>query len=244
MAVYPCLFLNTFVHDYFVTERNLSWDILLVFDLVTTLGYGGACALLLYKLRINPRLRQLRDVTWFLAIAALIAPLIVALLQAASFAYFQVLPWSKYLTNTLHYWAGDATGIAMLAPFLLVWLRKLPWIWESAENATPASDRIRLPTRRELPQLLLESLALSLGIWAAYGSRSGNNLDYTYFVFLPSIWIALRHGFERAAVTVLFINVAVAVLVSATFGQSNVIALPIWLNGNCADLLAIGWNNN
>ena len=236
----PALFLNTFVHNFVVTGRNLNWDALLVFNLVTTLGYGGACALLLYKLRINPRLRQLRDVTWFLAIATLTAPLIVSLLQTASLAYFQVLPWSKYLTSTLHYWAGDATGIAMLAPFLLIALRKLPWIWESAENEAPAREPKMLPGRRELPLFLVEGLALSLGIWTAYSSRPGNNLDYTYFVFLPSIWIALRHGFERAAGSVLFINVAVAFLVRATFGKSNVVALQFGLMAITLTCLLLG----
>jgi len=236
----PALLLNTFVHNYFVTGRNFSWDTLLVSNLVTTLGYGGACALLLYKLRINPRLRQMRDVTWFIIIAALIAPLVVALLQAANFAYFDVIPWSKYLTFTLHYWAGNATGIAMLAPFLLVLLRKLPWIWAIAEDAAPKSAQRKLPTRREIPQVLAEALALSLGIWAAYGLRPGNNLDYTYFVFLPAIWIALRHGFERAAATVLFINVAVAVLVRTAYGQSNVFSLQFGLMAITLTCLLLG----
>ena len=236
----PALFLNTFVHHYFVTGRGFNWDRLLVFGLITTLGYSGAGAFLLYKLRINPRLRQMRDVIWFTAIATITAPLVVSLLQVASFSYFQVIPWSKYLTNTLHYWAGDATGIAMLAPFLLISLRKLPWIWEVTENAPPPSGRKILPTWKEIPRLLLEGLALSLGIWAAYGLRPGNNLDYTYFVFLPSIWIALRHGFERATLTVLIINVTVAVLVRTTFGQSNVIALQFGLMAITLTCLLLG----
>lgn len=158
----PALLLTTFIHNYFVTGRNISWMALLVLELTTTLSYGGACAILLYKLRINPRLRQLRDVVWFLAIAVLIAPLVVALLQAANFAYFEIVPWSKYLTNTLHYWAGDATGIAMLAPFLLILLRKLPWVWAIAEDTVPPIDRKVLPAWRQLPQLLLEGLASTL----------------------------------------------------------------------------------
>lgn len=236
----PALFLNTFVHNSFVTERHLSWDTLLVFNLVTTLGYTGACTLLVYKLRINPRSRQLRDVTLFLVIAVLIAPLIVASLQAASFAYFQIVPWSKWLTNTLHYWAGDATGIAMLAPFMLVALRKLPWIWATSENEAPAREHEMLPVHRELPLFLVEGLALSLGIWTAYSSRPGNNLDYTYFVFLPSIWIALQHGFERAAGSVLFINVAVAFLVHSTSGKSNVVALQFGLMAITLTCLLLG----
>lgn len=88
--------------------------------------------------------------------------------------------------------------------------------------------------------MLLEGLALSIGIWAAYGSPSGTNLDYTYFVFLPSIWIALRHGFERATLTVLFINVAVAWLVSSTLGQSNVIVLQFGLMSITLTCLLLG----
>ncbi len=236
----PALLVSTFIHNHFVTGRNLNWVALLILELVTTLGYGGASAFLLYKLRINPRLRQLRDVIWFLAIAVLIAPLIVALLQSANFAYFEIVPWSKYLINTLHYWAGDATGIAMLAPFLLVLLRKFPWLWAISEDAPPASKRKTPLAFKNIPQFLLEGLALSLGIWAAYGSRPGTNLDYTYLVFLPTIWIAMRHGFERAAATVLFISIAVAVLVRATFGQSNVFALQFGLMAITVTCLLLG----
>lgn len=119
----PALLLNTLVHDWFVTGRNLDFVTLLLFDLVTTVGYAGASALLLLKLRINPRLRSLRDIVWFVVIAAITAPLVVALLQGLNFAGGGIIPWSKLLILSLHYWAGDATGIAMLAPFLLVLLR-------------------------------------------------------------------------------------------------------------------------
>ena len=226
----PALLLNTLVHNYLVTGRDLSFATLLIFNLVTTISYAGASALLLLGLRINPRLRGLRDVVWFVVVAALTAPFVVALLQAVNFAWFGIIPWSNFLIYTLHYWAGDATGIAMLAPFLLTWLRKVPWIWSHTEPEPPALEaKPHLPTRREVPVLLIESLALVVGIWIAYGSRPGTNLDYTYFVFLPLIWIALRHGFERAAAAVLFINVGVAFLVRAKFGQSNVLALQFGL---------------
>lgn len=54
----PALLLNTLVHQYFVTGRELGFVTLLIFDLVTTIGYAGASALLLLKLQINPRLRS------------------------------------------------------------------------------------------------------------------------------------------------------------------------------------------
>ncbi|MBW4605797.1 MAG: diguanylate cyclase [Hassallia sp. WJT32-NPBG1] len=126
----------------------------------------------------------------------------------------------------LHYWAGYATGIAMLAPFLLILLRKLPWVWlHKEQQSPPIESKLRLPTLREVLELLLEGTVLGIGILTAYAAPRGTNLDYTYFVFLPVIWSALRHGFERAAVTVLSMNVGVALLVLAKFSSSNLLVL-------------------
>ena len=224
------LWLNTLVHEYFVTHRHFSFGTIQFFDLVTTTGYATASALLLFKLRINPRLRTLRDVAWFVVVAVLLVPFFVACLQVANFAWSGLLLWSNWLIYTLHYWAGNATGIAMLAPVLLVLLRQLPWVWLHRELEPPVIDvNLRWPTRREVPDLLVESLALGVGIWAGYGVPRGPNLDYTYLVFLPLIWISLRHGFERAAATVLFVNLGVVFLVHAEFGKSNLLALQFGL---------------
>jgi len=226
----PALFLNTFVHQYVVTSRDLHFSTLLIFDLVTTIGYTGASALLLLKLRINPRLRQLRDVACFNVVAVLIAPLFVAWLQVLNLAWSGIIPWSKLVMYTLHYWAGDATGIAMLAPFLLISLRKLPWVWLHKEQQPPATEgKLRLPTLREVPELLGEGVALAAGILTGYAAPRGTNLDYTYFAFLPVIWSGLRHGFERAAATVLSMNVGVALLVVAKLGSSNLLILQFGL---------------
>ncbi|GAX40568.1 diguanylate cyclase/phosphodiesterase with PAS/PAC sensor(s) [Tolypothrix sp. NIES-4075] len=226
----PALLLNTLVHEYVVTHGDLDFITLLIFDLVTTIGYAGASALLLLKLHINPRLRQLRDVVCFNVVAVLIAPLLVAWLQVLNFASSGIIPRSKLVTYTLHYWAGDATGIAMLAPFLLISLRKLPWVWSHTELQPPVTEgKLRLPTWREVPELLGEGVALAAGILTGYAAPRGNNLDYTYFVFLPVIWSGLRHGFERAAATVLLMNVGVALLVVAKFGSSNLLILQFGL---------------
>ncbi|MGI2905659.1 putative bifunctional diguanylate cyclase/phosphodiesterase [Tolypothrix sp. VBCCA 56010] len=226
----PALLLNTLVHQYVVTYRDLNFITLLIFDLITTIGYAGASAVLLLKLQINPRLRQLRDVVCFNVVAVLIAPLLVAWLQVLNFASSGIIPWSKLVMYTLHYWAGDATGIAMLAPFLLILLRKLPWVWLYKEQQPPATEgKLRLPTWREVPELVGEGVALAVGILAGYAAPRGTNLDYSYFVFLPVIWSGLRHGFERAATTVLSMNVGVALLVVAKFGSSNLLALQFGL---------------
>lgn len=226
----PALLLKTPIHSFIVTGRNLNLVPLTIFALVTTLGFAGASALLLYKLRINPRLRRLRDIVWFVVVATLAAPLFVALLQALNFAWFGIIPWSEFRIDMLHYWAGDATGIAMLAPFLLTWLRHLPWIWSHLESEPPAIEaEPHLPTRREMRELLIESLFLGVAIGVGYGTRISDEINLTYFVFLPLIWIVLRHGFERATTIILFLNVGIVFVVRARFGQSDVLSLQFGL---------------
>lgn len=221
----PALLLNTLVHNYLVTGRNMDAVTLVISNLVTTIGYAGASALLL-KLRINPRLRTLRDTAWFVTIASLAAPLIVAALQTLNFASDGIIPWPKLLMYSLHYWAGHATGIAMLAPILLVLLRRVPVIWAHREQELLViEDRSLLPKGKKVYESLAELVVLGIGIWLGYGAPKSANLDYTYFVFLPLIWIAVRHGLERATVAIFLINATVAVLVRATYGQSNILAL-------------------
>lgn len=230
---WPLLMLNTLVHQWFVTGRLLPLHTLLIFDLVTTLGYAGACNLLLHKLRINPRLRQLRDVIWFTVIAGLAAPLVIALLQVANFASAGLNSWEHWQILTLHYWAGDSTGIGMLAPFLLILLRQVPWVWacrdSSPGRARGPNDELRWPSRRSWPVLLFHILLLALGIWAAYGAPRGKNLDYSYFVFLPMIWIVTQYGFARATATVLGINIGVALLVNFKTEVADTLALQFGL---------------
>jgi len=230
---WPLLLLNTFVHQWFVTGRHLPLHTLLIFDAVTALGYAGACNLLLHKLRINPRLRQLRDVIWFTLIAGLGAPLVIAVLQVANFASVGLISWDYWQIFTLHYWAGDSTGIGMLAPFLLILLRQVPWLWARRDAisrwARAGYDELRWPSRRGWPVLLFHIALLALGIWAAYGAPRGKDLDYSYFVFLPMISIVAQYGFARATATVLGINIGIALLVGFKTGVADMLALQFGL---------------
>ena len=189
--------------------------------------------MLLHKLRINPRLRQLRDVIWFTVIAGIGAPLVVAVLQVVNFASAGLISWEHWQIFTLHYWAGDSTGIGMLAPFLLILLRKVPWVWACRDSswrwARGGDDELRWPSRRGWPVLLFHILVLALGIWAAYGAPRGKNLDYSYFVFLPMIWIVAQYGFARATATVLGINIGIALLVGFKTGVTDTLALQFGL---------------
>ncbi len=63
---------------------------------------------------------------WF-TIVSLVASLTVAVSIDTTLAETGDISWSKWGARVLHCWAGDATGIAMLAPPLLLLLGAVPW---------------------------------------------------------------------------------------------------------------------
>lgn len=233
LRYWPALLLNTLIHNWLVTGRHLPLVTLLIFNLTTTFGYWGACAILLRTVRINSRLRELPDVVWFILIAGLAAPFGIAFLQVVNFNLSGILKSSDWMLNTFQYFAGDATGIGMLAPFLLVLLRKFPYLWAYQELETPPStgrdEELRWPSWQNLPVLIFHILLLGGGIWMGFATPRGVNLDYTYFVFLPLVWIALRYGLPRATETVLVINLGVVFLAGTRIGVARTLVLQFGL---------------
>lgn len=227
---WPALLFNAFLHDWLVTQRSLPITTLLIFDFVTVAGYVSASFLLLHIVRINPRLRSLRDVGWFILAGGLLAPLCIAAVRAATLAWTDIIPWTDWFDYTLNEWAGQATGIAMLAPVLLIVFRRWPRLWQQPDESLPMPLRQDLrPSRRSAARMLAEGVGLGGGIWAAYGIPRDLSLDYTYFIFAPLIWFAVRYGFTGAVMAVLTINLGVASLVFAQFGVARLLTLQFGL---------------
>lgn len=227
----PALLLFRLVDYLWVTPLETAPFYVLVFcSFFMMLIYGTASALLLYPIEIDPDLHRLRDVFWFIAVAAFIAPLLASCFFVTTLAAAGSLSWSIWASRLLHDWAGEATGIAMLAPPLLILLRAAP-----VSGSRIALDRFALPINinwlkgGKALELGGEIFALIFVGWAAYSIPSASYLNYTYFVFLPLIWIAVRQGFERAAIAVSLTNVTVAVFVKAKFDQANPLALQFGL---------------
>ena len=202
---------------------------------------AGAAFLLVQVLRIDPGLRRRRDVTWFVTVAVGAAPLAVAALQVLSLAAARSLPPMALLLNVLRHYAGDATGIAMLAPVLLVAARRMP----ATMAHNPAADlgfgtRRPPPLARAVPLLVAECAGFLAAVWIAYGWQRPANLDYSFLSWVPMIWVSLRYGFERAAAIALVAGVAVAILAAVRFGSAPPDALQFGLLGLTATALLLG----
>jgi diguanylate cyclase (GGDEF)-like protein len=236
---WPLTLLNIPLHVLIVGDRvTFGLFDLLLFDVATTATYLGAAAFLLRRIRIDPGLSRLRDVAWFVGVAALAAPLVVAMLQVLTLSLFGHLPWADAPLSVLQQWAGDATGIGMLTPFLLVTLRRWPGLWNHPPG--PARDEGGWPEGLGWLKIAAEAVALGAGVWMAYGTDRVAALDYTYLVWLPMTWVALRYGFARVTLVILLLNVAIALMTKAQMGAVASLALQFGLMGLTLTGLLLG----
>ncbi|MGB3614485.1 MAG: diguanylate cyclase [Elainellaceae cyanobacterium] len=193
-------------------------------------GYYGASFLLLRRIKIDPGLRQLRDVLWFAGVFAVIS-LIMSSLHATTLALMNKMPWSDWLLNTLHDWAGEITGIMVLAPPLLILLRSLPWSNRhlTLQGPAPMITFALLSKKEALEWCLIIAASLTF-TWLAFGGlqQQAPSLEYSYLTFVPLIWMAARHGFEKTTVITLLINIFAVVFVGANL-STNTLALQFGL---------------
>ncbi len=224
----PLLALGTVIDHWFVTTQPVPLPVVLLMSIIRMAVYGGTSMVLLRVLRIDPRLRQLRDVVWFVVLASLIGPLVVALLQEGTLVLYDVEAAQGWFDRMLLAWAGIATGVVVFAPVLLIVLRRLPRVWLTATPA-PLPAPIQWPSRRSVLQAAVATLGLLLGIYLAYGAPRGTDLDYTYVVMLPLVWVAIRYELFGAVWAVLLINLGAATLVAGRVEQEQAFALQFGL---------------
>ena len=164
-------------------------------SLVVTGGYTGAAAILRHA-GLQAGIRRSSDVAKLLIVTMISAGL-VASGFVASYAAAGVVPWSSFTESAFHFWIGDAIGIVVLVPPLLL-------LYERIERRTP-------PNYRWASFQYIELAAQGASIFAALtavfsGMGSDHSLELFYLLFLPLIWIATRHGLPAACWAVLAIQ--------------------------------------
>ncbi len=192
------------------------------------LGYGIASNLLLYRLNIDPRLRRLQDVLWFSGVFA-IAALIMSIAYTTTLILLNQMSGSDWLQNAMNDWAGEITGVMVLAPPILILMRALPWSDKRLTLNAPAPKlSFRFPRFWKALECIFLLAIAGLFTWIAFGGIQAESLEYSYFIFVPLIWTAVRYGFEKTTVITLGINILAVVLVGAN-SSVNTLALQFGL---------------
>lgn len=206
LRAWPALLAAAFLADLLVREIPASPLYLLVAAALVTAGYT-AIAAILRRLRFDPGFSRLRDLFW-LAMVTVPAALVIALLYVGLFEIVGVVRDEEFVASVLRFWIGDTIGIMVTVPLLLV---------HGPRVARRAWVR---PTR----EMALQVVGIALVLWVIFGIEYTNEFKFFYLLFLPLIWIAMRHGIEGATLALPAIQLGLIVaLRQGGFGAAAVV---------------------
>ena len=183
----PAVFATVVLADLVVRSMPGGYAVTLLSALVLTIGYAGVAWALRRVLRPTPNLDSLRQLTAFVSVAvpatAFIAAGFVSVLYLAG-----PLESGSLLPGWLRFWVGDAVGVLVTAPLLLV--------------IADRQQRARFPPLARKGEVYLQLLLVAAAIWTIFKALGGDPSHHVYLLFLPLIWVALRNGLTGAIVAV------------------------------------------
>jgi two-component system sensor kinase FixL len=169
-------------------------------SLFVTAGYTGA-AVILRHTGFQASLCRSSDVVMLL-IVTIVGSGLVASGFVGSYAVAGVVPWSDFAAAGLHFWIGDAIGIVVLLPSLLL-------VCEPIKQRAPP---VHGTDSFQLGEAVLQVASVIVALAAMFSGIGGNNpLGLFYLLFPPLIWIATRHGLPAASWAVLAIQIGLIV---------------------------------
>jgi two-component system, LuxR family, sensor kinase FixL len=176
----PWLFVAPVLADVLVRGIALPVTAEIAAAIIIGGGYAGATVLLLApQLRFDPALRSRHSLVSLIAVAVM-STAVVAASYVAMLIAFGLLPLADFGRAALRFWVGDAIGVTVLTPFLLVLMTR----------------RLQKPSWEGLCLLVLVLGAL----WIVFGFAEAFRFQLFYLFFLPVVWTAVRFGLEGVAV--------------------------------------------
>ena len=177
--------------------------------------YTAAAVVLRRVVKIDWRLRSMRDVTWLLLIATC-ASCTVAFVGTRFLMADHLIPAQGYLLATMNWWVGDAVAIGSIVPFSLIYIVPLLRRYLGySERDGKAGESAHRAGRHELQGFgrSLESGLFAAGIvavlWAALSGRFSRGNEMFYLLFLPLILVAVRRGLRGVTAAILALDTGI-----------------------------------
>ena len=198
--------------NYHLPVRSYSF---LVGNIEFIVVYTTAAVVLRRMVKIDWRLRSVRDVTWLLAVA-ICSSCITAFVGTRLLVADHLVPAGGYLLATMNWWVGDAVAIGSIVPFSLIYI--LPGLRRFlgySENGGTAEQTTRKAGRHELRgfRRTLESGLFAASIvavlWAALSGKFSSGNEMFYLLFPPLIVVAVRRGLRGATAAILALDTGI-----------------------------------
>src|SRR5688500_1220378 len=199
----PAVLLTIILADIAIRHAPGGYAFTLVTGAVLTTGYAAIAGTLKALLR-ETGLRSTRQLTVFagvvLAGSCVVGAAFVSILHASG-----LLGDTAFGNAWVRFWIGDAVGILVTAPLLFA-----------------AADHARRTALVELvrkPEALMQAAALAATVWLIFKGLGTDPSRHFYLLFLPLIWIAVRHGMNGAIAATGIVQIGVVLGIHAKSGS-------------------------
>jgi two-component system sensor kinase FixL len=192
----PVVFATIVLADALIRDLPGGYGIPVVTAAVLAAGYAAIAWILGFLLRPRPSLHTLRQLTIFIAVVVPGTAVIAAGFVGVLFVMGQ-LDANAALPGWVRFWVGDAVGILVTAPLLLV-----------------VADRERRQSFEKAlgkGETYVQMAFVAAAIWTIFGGIAEDPFHHVYLLFLPLIWIAIRNGLSGAIVGVAIVQVGVVI---------------------------------
>ncbi len=188
----PLLFVAPLFADLTVRQLPLPWSVEIINSLIIGGGYSLGLAMLLRPAtRFNPALTSMRDLLLLFAVAA-VSGAVVATSYVGVLVDSGWVAAADFTTAALQFWIGDIIGVAVVAPFALIFLTRGRTLRLSRESA-------------------LQIVAILAALVFVVVFVEKHRFEFFYVLFLPIIWMAVRGGLELVTVGILVTQIGLIV---------------------------------
>ncbi len=180
---WPALAIATCIANLLIRGIPSPPYLQLLLPLTITLAYTGMAALLRGPLGFRLELDRLRDVVVLLLVAT-IGTLIVAIASVTVLHFGDLLATRDVSHTIMRSWSGHLLGIVINTPLLLLLTN-----WTRVEKVLQDLSRV---------EVAAQVFTVIFALWFIFGSGWADPYKQFYLLFLPLIWIAMRHGLVGA----------------------------------------------
>jgi PAS domain S-box-containing protein len=220
----PLLFISTLISAMVNYHRPvLSWCGLPGTAVYT--AYIVGVTILRGRWKIDPKLGNLRDVGRF-ALVLLTGAIPSAFIGTLTLLGDGLISRSDAFKTGMNWWASDAISIITFTPFLLLYVapRVNSWMTAGFDRRPAATLPRHRMTRMELLEKTAQVSCGLLAIWVVFGFAPVIPYQPLYLLFIPIIWVAVRHGLPGATFATFAINLLM--MFAAWFTHAEGAGLP------------------
>ena len=175
--------------------------------------YTVAAVLLRKRWRIRPGLGSLQDVGR-LVLTLFVAEIGSAFAGTMTLLADGLISRSEALGTGVDWWFSDAIATVTFTPVLLLfvvprvnsWLRSGKKL-QSGKPVRPEKPKRLSLSRHEILEALAQTGAIVASIWLLFGFAPASPYQPLYLVFIPVIWVAVRHGLRGATLATFALSI-------------------------------------